>query len=257
MRGGRSESRQPRRQEQRPDRSSYADAPIKESRKDIDTQPVTPERLGEMMAHHGFHLTPPQLELLTRFHQMLIERNRVLNITRIWNLEDIVLKHYVDCLIVLRYIPDLPSPLLDIGTGGGFPGIPLKIVRPDVHIILGEGVRKRVDFLRDVREELALERLDLIGRNIDTDFEYPVQGVITRAVESIRDTLGRVRMCTMPGAHIYFMKGPNVDDEKEMALKKYGHLYDEVKDISYRLPNSSYQRRLVVYRKKERQEEDE
>jgi len=212
---------------------------------------VTPAELGKMLRRYGIELPGAKLTLLAKFHEMLVERNRVLNITRIWNLDDIVLKHYVDCFLVARLEPDLGSPILDLGTGGGFPGIPLKILRPELHMILGEGVRKRVDFLRDVRSELALEKVDLIGRNIDNDFVYPVKTVITRAVEAIRETLGRVRACTTPGAHVIFMKGPNVDPEKEMAQKKWGNLFEEVRDHAYQLPDSPYQRRLVVYRRRE------
>ncbi len=204
-----------------------------------------------MLHRHGFELPGARLTQLAKFHEMLVERNRVLNITRIWNLDDIVLKHYVDCFLVARLEPELGSPMLDLGTGGGFPGIPLKILRPELHVILGEGVRKRVDFLRDVRTELALEKMDLIGRNIDNDFVYPVKTVITRAVEPIRDTLGRVRACTSPGSHVIFMKGPNVDPEKDMVRNKWGKLFEEVRDHAYLLPGSPYQRRLVVYRRRE------
>lgn len=207
-----------------------------------------------MLSKAGFTLTTPQLEQLAAYHAILLDRNRKLNLTRILNLDDMVLKHYVDCFMVARYIPDLPEPLLDIGSGAGFPGIPLKILFPDKHIILGEGVRKRVNFLREVREEVTIARLDIIGRNIDRDFEYPVHGTITRAVESIRETLRRVSNCLMPGGHAIFMKGPNVDQEIEEANKKFPDLFALDKDIAYTLPNSSYRRRLVIYRKVRREE---
>jgi 16S rRNA (guanine527-N7)-methyltransferase len=211
---------------------------------------VTPEELGVRLKARGFVLEPFQLEQLARFHALLLDRNRVLNLTRIWNLEDMVVKHYVDCLMVLRYLPALPSPLLDVGTGPGFPGIPLKIVSPETHIILGEGVRKRVDFLRDVRDALNLQGLDIVGRNIDWEFQYPVGGVITRAVEDICDTLKRVRFSVVTGGIVVFMKGPNVDDEKVMAAKKQAKNYEEIADHAYVLPGSDNRRRLVIYRKR-------
>jgi len=209
---------------------------------------VTPEQMGKLLRKYDFRLTAGQLELLTRFHRFLLEKNRKLNLTRILNLEDIVVKHYVDCFMVSRLLPDLPAPLLDIGTGGGFPGIPLKILAPDLHIILGEGVRKRVNFLREARAELGMEKLDIIGRNIDTDFEYPVNGTITRAVAPLRDTLKRVRSCLMPGGLAIFMKGPNVEEEKKEAAQ-LSSMYEEVDDISYDLPGTQYRRRLIIYRK--------
>jgi len=189
------------------------------------------------------------LDLLARFHRLLVERNRKLNLTRILNLKEIVLKHYVDCFMVARLMPRVPSPLLDLGTGGGFPGIPLKILFPDHHFILADGVRKRIDFLREVRETLGLPKLDLIGRNIDREFQYPVAGVVTRAVEPIRDTLRRIRHCLSTDGLAIFMKGPNVDEEKVDAARKFSDLFEEVEDHAYELPHSSHKRRLVIYRK--------
>lgn len=215
---------------------------------------ASPAKLGTMLSKAGFKLTPKQLDRLAAYHAILLDRNRTLNLTRILNLDDIVLKHYVDCFLVARYVPVLPEPLLDIGSGAGFPGVPLKILFPDSHIILGEGVRKRVNFLREVREELGFSKLDIIGRNIDREFEYPVHGIITRAVETIRDTLRRVSNCLMPGGQAIFMKGPNVDQEIEDAGKKFPELYKLEKDIAYSLPSSSYRRRLVIYRKLAREE---
>ncbi len=216
--------------------------------------PVTPERLGTMLSRNGFTLSKVQLTQLATYHSFLLDRNRQLNLTRILNLEDMVLKHYVDCFLVARHLPDLPEPLLDIGSGAGFPGIPLKILYPDLHIILGDGVRKRVNFLREAREEVGLEKLDIIGRNIDRDFEYPVNGIITRAVETIRDTLKRSANCLLPGGLAIFMKGPNVDEEIVEAQKKFPELFKLEEDIAYALPNSPYRRRLVVFRKLPREE---
>jgi 16S rRNA (guanine527-N7)-methyltransferase len=210
---------------------------------------ATPEKMGQLMAHYGFPLPREKVELLTRFHAYLIDRNRKLNLTRIWNLDEMVVKHYVDCLIITRFVKEIPGPLLDIGTGGGFPGIPLKILLPDLHIILGEGVRKRVNFLSDTRAELGLEKLDVIGRNIDKDFEYPVNSVITRAVEPMQETLRRVQNCLLHGGLAMFMKGPAVGPEKEEVNRKFAGFYEEVADHAYTLPKTDYKRRLVVYRK--------
>ena len=213
-----------------------------------DFRPATAEDIGRLLAAYGFPLEDRVLGLLTRFHHFLLEKNRKLNLTRIHNLEDVVLKHYVDCFLVDRMV-DLPSPLLDLGTGGGFPGIPLKIIRPDLRIVLAEGVGKRVRFLKQAREHLGFEGLDVIGRNIDREFFYPVRGVITRAVEVIPDTLKRVRNSLVQDGLAIFMKGPNVDDEQALALKRYGDEYELEHDLPYTLPRSKHRRRLVVYRR--------
>ena len=82
-------------------------------------------------------LDAEQIESLWQYHQLLRRANAQLNLTRIHNFENMVLKHYVDSLLVLKYV-ELPTPLIDMGSGPGLPGIPLKIARPGVQMILAE-----------------------------------------------------------------------------------------------------------------------
>src|SRR3954467_10900550 len=100
----------------------------------------------------GVSLTDEQLDRLWAYHRLLREANAELNLTRIHNFENMVLKHYVDSLLVLNFL-DLPAPLMDMGTGPGLPGIPLKIARPEVPVILAEPRGNRVEFLREVIDE--------------------------------------------------------------------------------------------------------
>ena len=105
-----------------------------------------------------------------------------------------------------------------------------------------------LEFLKQVREQLQLRNLDIIGRNINEYFVYPVQSVITRAVEDIPNTLRNVMSCLQEGGHVYFMKGPNVDPEIKMA-EELSEFYKLEKDIAYDLKHTENHRRLVVYRK--------
>ena len=89
-----------------------------------------PHSLEAILKRCGIALDKPQLDLLWRYHQMLRRANAELNLTRIHNFENMVLKHYVDSLLVLDHI-ELPAPLIDMGSGPGLPGIPLKIARPE------------------------------------------------------------------------------------------------------------------------------
>src|SRR3954468_6535013 len=94
----------------------------------------------------GLRLSPAQIDRLWAYHGMLRAANAELNLTRIHNFENMVLKHYVDSLLVLRFT-DLPSPIVDMGSGPGLPGIPLKIARPDLKFILAEPRGARAEFL--------------------------------------------------------------------------------------------------------------
>ncbi len=93
--------------------------------------------LETILTRCGIALDVDQIQLLWRYHQMLRTANVELNLTRIHNFENMVLKHYVDSLLVLKFV-DLPTPLMDMGSGPGLPGIPLKIARPQVPMILAE-----------------------------------------------------------------------------------------------------------------------
>src|SRR6185312_11328027 len=115
---------------------------------------------------------------------MLRGANAELNLTRIHNFENMVLKHYVDSLLVLRFV-ELPSPLIDMGSGPGLPGIPLKIARPGLEMILAEPRGARAEFLREVVDRLGLEGVEVHAGKVGPQFSRVVRGVITRAVAPI------------------------------------------------------------------------
>ena len=216
------------------------------------------DRLRDIFHNHGFgkidHETRHQF---ARFYQILMKNQKSQNFTRLTSIKDIAIKHFIDSILVNKLTP-LKFPLLDMGTGPGFPGIPLRLViKAEKKIILAEGVQKRVSFLKKVREELKLENLDIIGRNVNDDFCYPVQGVITRAVEDSRNTLRNVMSCLQTGGCVYLMKGPNVDPEIKVALTEWKGYYELEKDHSYEIPETPHKRRLLVFRKTKHKESPE
>src|ERR1700730_7454089 len=109
---------------------------------------MTPGRssLEAIIKGCGIVLSWAQFDSLLAYHRMLRAANTELNLTRIHNFENMVLKHYVDSLLVLKF-EALPSPLMDMGSGPGLPGIPLKIARPELEMILAEPRGARADFL--------------------------------------------------------------------------------------------------------------
>lgn len=212
------------------------------------------DRLLDIFKNHHFDVVDhEERKKLAQFYQILMTEQHRLNLTRLLQFHEVAIKHFMDSLWILK-LTTLKFPLLDLGTGPGFPGIPLKIKFPEEKILLGEGVQKRVEYLKRVREELKLRNLEIIGRNIGPDFLYPVQGVITRAVEDISNTLKNCRGCLSPGGRVYFMKGPGVDPEiKQAQLNKD---YALVEDHSYTLPDTSLHRRLVVFECQRPDQED-
>lgn len=206
-------------------------------------------RLYDIFRHHGFEDFPhDKRKRLVEFYLLLMNHQLTDNVTRLVKFRDIAIKHFIDSLMV-KDLVKLEFPLLDVGTGPGFPGIPLKIMYPDKKIVLAEGVRRRVDFLKAVREEMKLENLDIVGRKIDETFQLPMKGVITRAFADIPDTLRGISQCLAIGGKIYFMKGPGVDPELKRAVQEWDKFFRLVEDHDYEIPNSPNKRRLVVFEK--------
>ncbi|HVK62554.1 MAG TPA: RsmG family class I SAM-dependent methyltransferase [Bdellovibrionales bacterium] len=207
------------------------------------------DRIHDVFRNHGFGDYPhTKRQQLTEFYQLLMNNQNERNFTRLLNLKDVAIKHFIDSLIVTQLRP-LMFPLLDMGTGPGFPGIPLAIHHPDKKIILAEGVQKRVEFLKSVRDEMGLKNVAIIGRNVNLEFFYPVNGVITRAVEDARNTLGNVINCVQTGGEVVLMKGPNCTPEIQMALDAWGEYFELAADIPYELPKTPHERRLLVFKK--------
>ncbi|MFZ5564296.1 MAG: 16S rRNA (guanine(527)-N(7))-methyltransferase RsmG, partial [Thermodesulfobacteriota bacterium] len=205
----------------------------------------TPQEMARLLARAGITLSGARLKQLWSYHCLLRKHNPELNLTRIHNFENMVLKLYVDSMLP-GTLTDLPSPLLDLGTGPGMPGIPLKIAFPDLVVMLAEARGKRVTFLETAVRELGLSGATVIGRAITPDFQEPVAGIITRAVETISATLERVSGCLPLGGKVFFMKGPSCDEEIAGAKEKFDGRFRLAEDIAYRIADTAHRRRLVI-----------
>ncbi|WP_240907041.1 16S rRNA (guanine(527)-N(7))-methyltransferase RsmG [Paludisphaera rhizosphaerae] len=194
----------------------------------------------------GVELASDQYDALWTYHQMLRAANASLNMTRIHNFENMVLKHYVDSLLVLQFA-DLPSPIIDMGSGPGLPGVPLKIARPDVHMILCEPRSARAEFLGQVCERLGLKDVEVYAHKLGPDYPGQVGGVVTRAVAAIPETFERVAACIKPGGKMIFMKGPGCDPEIAEAERDWKTWFRLEADHAYTIPGTTHDRRLVVY----------
>jgi len=205
------------------------------------------ELMKRLLDRSGIRLSAPQLGLLWRYHSLIRKRNQDRELTRIIEFRSVVEKHFVDCMIVDRFTK-LPSPIVDVGTGAGFPGIPLKILRPDLDLILAEPRPKRIAFLKEAIASLGLKKVRVFEHKVvSRSLTVPVRGVITRAVEPIDKSILRTSGALEKGGRLIFMKGPAVDPEIKEAQGRFDGQFRLVEDHHYCLPGTRHERRLVVF----------
>lgn len=197
----------------------------------------------------GLALNDAQLDRLWAYHQRLRAADEVLNLTRIRAFTAMVEKHYIDSILP-GTLTQLPTTIMDLGSGGGLPGIPLAIAYPDRHFILVEGRRKRAGFLLGVVEELGLSNVQVVARKLHPGDCIPVDGVVTRAFSSAADILTRVGRSVRRGGLVLMLKGPNCDEEiaTVATAADLSASWRLVQDIAYALPSGD-RRRLLLYEK--------
>ena len=198
-------------------------------------------------------LSEEQISKLENFKTMLLEKNKVLNLTAITDEYEVILKHFIDSLTINKYIEDGKS-LIDVGTGAGFPGIPIKIIRPEVNITLLDSLRKRLDFLNDVIEENGLKDVETVhGRAEDIahqkEHREQYDYVTARAVANL-STLSELCLPFLKvGGTFICMKGSSIEEVEDAknAIKTLGG--EIIKIDKFYLPESDIERNIILIKK--------
>lgn len=192
----------------------------------------------------GIILNDNQLNQLERYYELLVEKNKVMNLTGIVEKEEVYLKHFYDSLTIVKSI-DLNkiNNLCDIGTGAGFPGLVLKIVFPQLKVVLLDSLNKRVDFLNDVINTLNLKNIEVIHNRAE---EYALshrngfEVTTARAVANLSILLEYAIPMTKVGGYFIALKG-NVREELEdskNALKELNTTFIDLCEFSLPVENS-------------------
>ena len=199
-------------------------------------------------------LSDNQIKNFYDFMNLLIEKNKVMNLTGIIEPKEVILKHFIDSLTALKYI-DKNNSVIDVGTGAGFPGLPLKIADNSLEITLLDSLNKRINFLNEVIEYTSLEKIKTIhGRAEDfgqnAEYREKYDTATSRAVAPLNILLEYMLPFVKVGGKCICMKGSNCDEEIENAKKTIKILGGEIEKIEkFTLPNSDNNRTILIIKK--------
>lgn len=190
----------------------------------------------------GIELTDSQLNAFETYYDMLIDRNKVMNLTAITEFDEVMDKHFLDSVYLFRSIKlEADYKLIDIGTGAGFPGIPLKIVFPEIKITLLDSLNKRVGFLNDVIDELNLNDIEAIhGRAEDIARDKTYRASYDIAVSRAVANLSTLSEYCLPfvkigGKFVSYKSGDCADevDNAKAAIHLLGGKINKIDEFSY------------------------
>ena len=209
-----------------------------------------------------FSLSDIQIARLLLFYELTIEKNKVMNLTAITEFEEFIKKHYLDSLSLNKIINNLGEKkfnLIDIGTGAGFPGIPLKILYPKLNITLFDSLKKRLSFLDEIIFKLDLKdirtihgRAEEFGRKLEYREKYDI--VVSRAVAEL-NTLSELTLpfCKLGGSFVAYKGTKGLEEIKnaERCISELGGKVKNVIDYSIYLPEENNRLLIEIYKYKQ------
>lgn len=214
-----------------------------------------PKNLKTVLEEGGLSPTDQQIKLFEEYRELLLEKNKVMNLTAIEEEEEVNYKHFLDSVLPLKLFDfKKDCSLIDIGTGAGFPALPLKIMRPDIKMTLLDSLNKRIKFLEEVNEELELGieelihgRAEELGRNSEYREKYDL--VIARAVSQLNTLAEYALPFVKLGGYFLGMKGPKAQEEVNNSMKAIKLLGAELEEVIEYSLTGEEERTLVIIKK--------
>lgn len=211
-------------------------------------------RLG--LSKLNIDINEKQMQQFITYYEMIIERNKVVNLTAITDFQDVVEKHFLDSLSLKNCIDlNQNKKLLDLGTGAGFPGIPLNIVFPELNVILMDSLNKKIIFLQEVIEELNLKNISALhgraeeaARKKDHREVYDI--CVSRAVSNLASLSEYCIPFIKKGGQFVSYKSGEIEEEVNQAKSAIFLLGGKIKDVKkFQLVESEAERSFVIIEK--------
>lgn len=202
---------------------------------------------------NGIEVNNAQIELFYKYMIGVIEWNEKINVTSITDEKMFIVKHFIDSLTVNKYL-DGKENIIDIGTGAGFPGIPLKIVNEDKKFVLVDSINKKLNVIRNINEDIKLKNLQIIHSRAEdlankTEYREKFDVATTRAVSNLSTILEYMLPFVKIGGLAICMKGPNYENELSegrKAIEVLGGKLEQIENINI---ENELERNLIIIKK--------
>ncbi len=208
------------------------------------------EKIKKIFKNNKITISDLQAKQFKEYYNYLIEENSKFNLTAITNFEDVVYKHFLDSVIFFERF-EKNAKIIDVGTGAGFPGVPLKILRPDLNVILLDSLNKRIIFLNNLINILNLKNINAVHSRIE-DFAHKNRGLfdyaLSRAVAKINVLSEYLLPVLKIGGEMVLYKSQNINEETKEAKNAFKILGGELCEIK-NIKINKFERNLVYIKK--------
>ncbi|MBE5968287.1 MAG: 16S rRNA (guanine(527)-N(7))-methyltransferase RsmG [Lachnospiraceae bacterium] len=200
-------------------------------------------------------LSEHQKQQFIHYYEILVEWNKVMNLTAITDFAEVLQKHFIDSLTIVKAINPKNTTIIDVGTGAGFPGIPIKIVFPETKIVLLDSLNKRIKFLNEVIEKLGLKEISTIhGRAEDygknPEYREKFDLCVSRAVANLSSLSEYCIPFVKKGGCFVSYKSEKASDEMKSAQNAIKLLGAKIENVTeFNLPDSTMDRTLISIKK--------